>query len=63
MKVDDLLKIKEVLEKKFDEVTQENIELESAREHLETKVNRLEVDYKTIRNQLHQQKSSNREEI
>lgn len=34
MKVDDLLKIKEVLEKKFDEVTQENIELESAREHL-----------------------------
>ena len=60
MKVDDLLKIKEVLEKKFDEVTQENIELESAREHLESKTNRLEADFKLMRNKLHQHISSDR---
>lgn len=42
IKVDDLLKIKDVLQKKFDEVTQENIDLETTREQLETKINRIQ---------------------
>jgi hypothetical protein len=34
MKNDDLTKVKQVLERKFDEISQENIELESAKELL-----------------------------
>jgi hypothetical protein len=42
MKNDDLTKVKQVLERKFDEISQENIELESAKELLEAKVAKYE---------------------
>lgn len=42
MKNDDLTKVKQVLERKFDEISQENIELESAKELLEAKVSKYE---------------------
>ena len=51
MKTDDLTKVKQVLERKFDEISQENIELQSAKQLLESKVLKLEQELKNTRNQ------------
>lgn len=60
--MDDLLKVKDFLEKNVNKLTEENISLETTKTELEARVSKLESEIKTTRSQLFNQKKISRED-
>lgn len=62
MSVDNLIKVKDFLEKTVNKLTEDNIALESGKTEMENRISKLEGEIKSTRAQMFNQKKISRED-